>query len=787
MGPCRSDMALNDCLSIFPEQALNRQELSSGWRMAIATLGEGEDRGFARLDFDDDGWAPVVVPRLHGATSGNEAIWYRVRFPRPRHRQRTLLRFDGAFLVANVWLNGRLLGSHYGYFAPFSFDISSFLLEENVLAVCIEAPVELDLATKRHVMGVFNDSDLKPYPSRELGRLTEQYVWHVPMGLWRPVRLEQVGHVVAEWLHCESRLEQGDLARISLRTRLRNLDGRIMTGELAIRVAPDNFQGGAPLEMRRAFRLPGHDVQDVVVELALPDPQLWYPWAHGEPALYRADVDITADERKSTSLHETFGIREVSLKTRAEGWTFAINGRPMFMRGANYLSEFFLDAAGDALLSSDLDLARQANMDMLRLTAHLEPVGLYGAADRTGMLLWQDMPLIGSYIHRTDARSLAFFREAVLAQAEEMAHLLFNHPSVITYAVHSDPPWTRALAWLGERHTEQLNRDVDEEAAALLRTLDVSRPTIAGGGDQDLHCGHGWSQGHWRDLASLSPAFVSQVGAQALPSANSPVWRHLNRSWPIADDDENWRYAGYQPAEWVHSGIGAPSAHPSRDACIRASQEYQAHLLRVAIDRFRRQKFAHCGGVLVDKLVDPFPAISGSILDHGRRPKRAYRAVSDAFRPVFLTVDLPEDDVAIDGLLLRLPRGRLQHLRIICVNDDPDCGGRARLRWRIERERAYQTSWWRELRGWFARRRFRGQEWITIPDQLDPAAVLAEPVVRLHADGVYRVMAELESGGKILARLEERFLVGDPGRRVSAGPAGRPAPRYQEALVEARR
>ena len=43
------------------------------------------------------------------------------------------VRFEGAFLVANVWLNGRLLGSHYGYFAPFSFDISSFLLEENVL------------------------------------------------------------------------------------------------------------------------------------------------------------------------------------------------------------------------------------------------------------------------------------------------------------------------------------------------------------------------------------------------------------------------------------------------------------------------------------------------------------------------------------------------------------------------------------------------------------------------------------------------------------------------------
>ena len=783
-------MPLNDCLSMFPVQALNRQELKAGWRMAIATLGEGEDRGFARLDYDDDGWAPVAVPRLHGATAGNEAIWYRLRFPRPRHRQRTLLRFDGAFLVANVWLNGRLLGSHYGYFAPFTFDISSFLLEENILAVCIEAPVETDLAAKRHLMGLFSDSDAKPYPSRELGALSEQYVWHVPMGLWRPVWLEQVGHVVAEWMHCESQLEQGDLARLKLRSRLRNLDGRIMTGELTIRVGADNFQGGAPLEMRRGFRLGGHEVQDVLVELALPDPQLWYPWAHGDPAMYRAEVEVVADERKSSSLKETFGIRETSLQTRAEGWTFAVNDRAMFMRGATYCSEFFLDAASDELLQSDLQLARQANMDMLRLNAHLEPPALYDAADRSGMLIWQEMPVIGSYVHRADQRSVAFFREAVQAQIEELAHLLFNHPSVVVYTVHTDPPWSRSLAWLGERHTEQLNRDVDEEAAASLRSLDESRPVIAGGGDQDVHCGIGWAHGHWRDLANLSPGFVSEVGAQALPNANSPVWRHFNRGWPVADDDESWRYAGYQPAEWQASGFGPPSAHPTRDACIRSSQEYQAHLLRFAIDRWRREKFAHCGGVLVHQFVDGFPAISASILDHARRPKRAFRAVSEAFAPLYLTVDLPEKDAAVDGLLLRLPRGRPQYLRILCVNDDPNRFGQARLRWRIERERAYQSSWWREVSAWFAKRRFSGQAWITIPDQLDPAGAIAEPVLRLHADGIYRMSAEVEVGGQVIAQMEQRFLVGDPpapSRRVSAGRPDRMAARTREALAEARR
>ena len=782
-------MSLNDCLSLIPVQALNRQELSAGWRMAIATLGEGEDRGFAHLDFDDDGWAPVAVPRLLGATAGNEAIWYRLRFPRPKHRQRTLLRFEGAFLVANVWLNGRLLGSHYGYFAPFSFDLSSFLLDQNVLAVCIEAPVELDLAAKRHVMGIFNDWDEKPYPSRELGQLGEQYVWHVPMGLWRPVLIEQVGHVVAEWLHCEPRVEDGDLARLALRLRLRNLDGRIMTGELAIRVSPENFEGGPPLEMKRALRLAGHEVQDVVVELALPHPRLWSPWAHGRPALYRAEVDVTADERRSATLKESFGIRDMALQTRAEGWTFAVNGRRMFMRGANYVSEFFLDASTDERVTADLALARQANMDMLRLPGHLEPPSVYGAADRSGLLVWQDMPLVASYVHRGDPRALAFFREAVLSQVEEAVHVLFNHPSVAAYAVHAEPPWCRALTWLGERHTEQLNRDVDEEALALIKQLDPSRPTITASGDEDAHLSLA-PGGDWRQLGQDGPRFVSEVGAQALPNANSPVWRHLNRNWPVADDDAGWRYAGYHPDEWARSGVGPPSGHPSRDAYIRAGQEFQAQLLRFCIIQLRQQKFAHCGGVLISQLVDCFPGISSAVIDHARRPKRAYRAVTEAFAPLLLTVDLPDGETTGNGALVRLARGRLYRLRLVIVNDDPIREGFARLRWRVERERGPDAGWWRAARGWFARRRFRGQDLVTIPDQLDPATVVAEPLIRLHADGLYRLAAELEVDGRAIAVMEERFVVGDPlarAERLSADRVGRRAPSGQRAPAAVQR
>jgi len=767
-------MALNDCLSLFPVQALNRQALAAGWRVAFATLGEGEDQGFARPDFDDDSWMPLEVPRLNAAIAGREAMWYRLRFPRPRHRQRTLLRFEGAFLVANVWLNGRLLGSHYGYFAPFSFDISSFLADENVLAVCVEAPVELALEGKRHVMGVFNDWDCKPYPNQELGRLPEEFVWQVPLGLWQPVYAEQVGHLVVEWVHCETSLERADAARLGVRLRVRNLDGRTMAGDLAIRVMPENFQGGEPLGVRRGIRLAGHEVEELTVELGLREPRRWWSWSHGEPALYRLELTLQADDRESARLQELFGVRDARLDMHPEGWKFNINGQPLFLRGANYCSQFFLDGVTAESAGRDVTLARNANMEMLRVHAHLEPPVFYEAADRAGMLVWQDFPLIFSYAHRAEARVVSFFHEAVHSQVEEMAHLLFNHPSVVCYAVHNEPPWCDAFAWLGERHTEQLNRDVDEEAAARLRALDPGRSVLAASGDRDQHLYHGWYYGHWRDLGDQTPVFVSEVGAQALPNPNSPVWRQLNRSWPIADDDPQWRFAGYQPPQWARSGIGPPSAHVSRDAYIRASQDYQAHLLRFAIERFRRQKFAPCGGVLLFQLVDCFPGISWSILDHARRAKRAYRTVTEAMAPIVLVADLPPGGV--DGLLQRIARDRPNRFRIVCVNDDPHQRGRARLRWSVVREGARGVPWWRRLRAGFARRRFHGQALVELPDSTQIAAVLAEPVLRLRAEGLYRLVAELEADAGVVARLEQPFLVGAPEpAAVSEDRAGDPA------------
>ena len=250
------------------QRAAGRRELV-GWQAIWMPLGEGEAEGLT--SGTGTGWKPIEVPRQLAATEGRQSIWYRNEFPRPDHAGRVVLRIGGAFLATNVWLNGRLLGSHYGYFAPFGFDLTPYLKPENLLVVCCESPLEPEPEKKRHIMGLFNDGDLKPYPASAYASLPDTYRLEVPLGLWRPVELQYVGPIAVDWMRIKPGFEGGD-GRLEVDARLRNLDGRQMEGEVELTVP---VPGRDPLRLKREVHLGGGAEQTVTMRLALPGARRW--------------------------------------------------------------------------------------------------------------------------------------------------------------------------------------------------------------------------------------------------------------------------------------------------------------------------------------------------------------------------------------------------------------------------------------------------------------------------------------------------------------------------------
>lgn len=87
--------------------------LTTGWRFHLGDL-----PGAADGTFDDATWAPVTVPHTWNAADGadgggdyrRDVGRYRTRLAVPRGEHRLYLQFDGANLVADVYVGGRHAG-----------------------------------------------------------------------------------------------------------------------------------------------------------------------------------------------------------------------------------------------------------------------------------------------------------------------------------------------------------------------------------------------------------------------------------------------------------------------------------------------------------------------------------------------------------------------------------------------------------------------------------------------------------------------------------------------------
>jgi beta-mannosidase len=735
-------------------------------------LGEGEAEGLTIGR--SSGWKPIEVPRQLSAREGRQSVWYRTEFPRPDHSGRVVLRIGGAFLATNVWLNGKLLGSHYGYFAPFGFDLTPYLKPENLLVICCESPVETSPDKKRHIMGLFNDGDLKPYPASAYSSLPDDYHWEVPVGLWRPVELEYVGPITIDWMRLKPGFEGGD-GRLEVEARLRNLDGRQMEGEVELIVpAP----GREPLRLKREVRLAGGADHTLTMRLAFPDARRWDPWRLGEQPIYRAElVTRSSDGTESARVEDGFAFRDLTWDIGPRRWALSVNGRPIFLRGACYAPSNRLDELTPERFDADLATAKEANIDALRVVANVLPDDFYRRADSAGMLVIQDLPLTGTYAYHATGNEAHFFEQAAREQQAEMVEMLYNRPSIAVWIAHDDPPWLATNSDLGEVHAVRQNHSIDQDLKASFERLDPSRPALAASGDVDVQLMLGWSHGSWADLAQVEPLMVTAFGAQSLPDTDSPVWEHIETRWPAADDEPSWRHAGFQPINWAERGSGLPSAHQSLESYAESSQRYQADVVRFAAEHMRTRKFESCWGAFAYHLVDPFPGIGFGLLDGARRPKRALEALARAYEATRVIIEPLAFEAGRPFGILQKPDVPFA-ARLVIVNDDPGVFGRGSIRWALARERAVSGKGVKRLRDAMQRKSYSGTVEVEIPTAFEPAVSATTLSLPLPAEGDYRLEAVLTLAGRELDRAELLFTV------TSKLPLPRPRPEIPRYLAE---
>jgi beta-mannosidase len=617
-------------------------DLGGAWRARLAT--DELSKRFAADDVDDADWAEITVPghwRSHpDFAAADGPLLYRRGFGQdpPPPGRRAFLELDGVFYFADVWLDGEYVGATDGYFVHHRFEVTDLLRAErpHTLGVEVACPAQTDRTGKRIVTGVFSHSEyLDPTTN--------------PGGIWRPVRITESGP--ARLTGCRVRCIEASETRGRLAVDA-TID--VPTAVTARALVEVEGPSGALLANLQEDVALAAGVNRRTFEIMIENPPRWWPWRLGDQPLCDVDVAIEVGGDPSDRRRLRTALREV----RVDDWIFTVNGQRLYVMGTALgpTRPGLADATLDEI-EGDLRLARDANLDLVRVHAHVARPELYDAADRLGLLLWQDFPLLWGY-----SRGI---RKQAVRQARAMVDQLGHHPSIALWAAHDEPfpVDTAAGEWPGGRSAfgrarvrltqftgmPTWTKDVlDRSIARAIRRTDGTRLVVRGSGvlpgldstGTDAHLSIGWHTARARDLAVLLAQwprlarFVTEHGAQSVP-ANAAFMEP--ERWPDLDWDALAEHHGLQRAE-VEEHV-PPARYPTFDAWRAATQAYQAALVQLHVEDLRRLRFSPGGGFCQLRLADPQPAIAATLADHARTPKPAYRALRDACRPVLPMLD----------------------------------------------------------------------------------------------------------------------------------------------------
>ncbi|HUW02526.1 MAG TPA: hypothetical protein VMW08_09270 [Acidimicrobiales bacterium] len=619
-------------------------ELTGPWLATVAD--EDLRREYPDVDFDDSTWSPITVPG-HWQSSPEFSdttgpLLYRTRFSakRPAAGRRSWLTLDGLFYQGDVWLDGGYVGDTEGYFFPHTFEVTDAMTSgaDHVLAVEATCAPQRDRTAKRNITGVFQHWDcIDPE-------------WN-PGGLWRPIHVVETGPVRIARLRVICTEATAEQAVLALTAHLDTVDAR--TVHLRTTIA------GVDLSIEQPLAAGDNTVEWTVT---IPRPELWWPHSLGEPTMHEVVVEVrladaagslVSDRRKLST-----GLRTIQWRK----WTLTVNGEQMFLKGSNLgPTRMQLAEATPAELARDVELAVEANLDFLRVHAHVTRPEFYEAADAAGLLIWQDMPLQWGY-----ARSI---RKQAVRQTTEAVDLLGHHPSIFLWCGHNEPMaidldpgklggLTKVKVGAQAFASQQLptwNKTVlDRSIKKAFEKADPSRPVVAHSGvlphlpqldGTDGHLYFGWYWGDERDFPGFVAGlpkmarFLTEFGAQAVP--NSAEFVDPDR-WPELDWEHLEARHAYQPT--FHDRY-VPREGLDFDGWRLASQRYQADVARFHIETIRRLKYRPAGGFAHFSFADSMPSITWAVLGHDRSPKLAYQALKAACAPVIIVVDRPPAQV----------------------------------------------------------------------------------------------------------------------------------------------
>ena len=376
------------------------------------------------------------------------------------------LTFKGVGHTAEVYVDGKHLGGHYGAYGEFSFVLKNQEKKEH--CICVEADNSFGEASALHV-----DNDYYSY-----------------LGITRPVVLEQLDKAYLKWIHVTPEHVGEQYAdgkwRLKVTVSAENITDADKNLVLSLFVTTDDQPVDAGKVMCKeavceeagcveaacgkvvsSVKLPislaaGQTAEfDAVIDCA--DVEMYMP---ENPVLYYINAQLAEGEQAETNapafddLIERFGFREVKVC----GTKILFNGVPMKIKGFNRHEDYaeFGSCVPLAAMYRDISLIKDTGANCVRTCHYPNDERFLDLCDENGLFVWEEAHGRGL----TEEQMLnPHFMEQSRLTVREMITWHYNHPSIFVWGL------------LNECASEtEYGRECYSELISLIRSLDASRP-----------------------------------------------------------------------------------------------------------------------------------------------------------------------------------------------------------------------------------------------------------------------------------------------------------------------
>ncbi|MGA3199879.1 MAG: glycoside hydrolase [Halobacteriota archaeon] len=486
-----STISLSLCLFVLPAlgavDASGKRELSEAWKLAAAKDVGTDGAALSRSNYQDQAWHPIhrmpatvleilqedgVYPNLYVGKNLLENVpqdlykqdwWYRTVFTAPAGGSAYTLEFPGINYRAEIWVNGHKVADNkqiVGMYAAHQLNVTEWIKpgSPNALAVKV-TPEQLvqDVDGAELADSWFDWINWKYLGYK--GKYTREHMFDASFvpdrnaGIWKPVYLKTTGEVALEnpVVNSELSLPQA-VARLTVYANLHNFAAQPLRGTLKGTISR---QGKPTIELEQSVSLSPSETREVVFtaekypSLVVSNPDLWWPYTMGQPALYDLHLEFALEQKVSDRSHIRFGIRSITqhrdqdeqFPDKGKGGNFylQVNGRDFLARGGDYTPDLLYRYDPDRE-AEILRYVKDLGMNLLRWESKISSEHIVELADEQGIPLmfgwmccnqWEKWDQWSEEDHRVAAESL---RSQTL--------MLRPHASVFIWANGSDglPP-----------------------------------------------------------------------------------------------------------------------------------------------------------------------------------------------------------------------------------------------------------------------------------------------------------------------------------------------------------